>query len=77
MQHAELGSFGRVSRLTLGGGGLGLVWGESTEDEAIMLLAHGLLHLLGLDHRNRREERRMTARTDLLRSAARDRVRSP
>jgi len=38
MQHAELGSFGRVSRLTLGGGGLGLVWGESTEDEAIATL---------------------------------------
>src|SRR4029079_12198801 len=35
MQHAELGSFGRVSRLTLGGGGLGLVWGEATEGEAI------------------------------------------
>jgi aryl-alcohol dehydrogenase-like predicted oxidoreductase len=38
MQHAQLGSFGRVSRLTLGGGGLGLVWGASTEDEAIATL---------------------------------------
>lgn len=57
---------------------------RSLEDEATMLLAHGLLHLLGLDHRDRREERRMTARTDLLRAAAsrggrsrRDRARSP
>lgn len=41
---------------------------RSLEDEATMLLAHGLLHLLGLDHRNRKEERRMNARTDLLRS---------
>lgn len=46
---------------------------RSLEDEATMLLAHGLLHLLGLDHRDRKEERRMTARTDLLRSAARSR----
>jgi aryl-alcohol dehydrogenase-like predicted oxidoreductase len=38
MQHAQLGSFGSVSRLTLGGGGLGLVWGESTEAEAIATL---------------------------------------
>lgn len=57
---------------------------RSLEDEATMLLAHGLLHLLGLDHRDRKEERRMTARTDLLRAAAnrggrsrRDRSRSP
>jgi len=35
MHHATLGPFADVSRLTLGGGGLGLVWGESTEDEAI------------------------------------------
>ena len=35
MQHAQLGPFGNVSRLTLGGGGLGLVWGETTEDEAV------------------------------------------
>lgn len=41
------------------------------EDEVTMLLAHGVLHLLGLDHRDRREERRMTARTDLLCAAAR------
>ena len=35
MEHAKLGRAGRVSRLTLGGGGLGLVWGETTEDEAV------------------------------------------
>jgi len=43
---------------------------RSLDAEVTMLLAHGLLHLLGLDHRNRTEERRMTARTDLLRAAA-------
>lgn len=46
---------------------------RSIEEEAAMLLAHGLLHLLGLDHRDRREERRMSARTDLLRAVARSR----
>ena len=35
MQHSSLGPFDHVSRLTLGGGGLGLVWGASTEAEAI------------------------------------------
>jgi aryl-alcohol dehydrogenase-like predicted oxidoreductase len=35
MQTTTLGPFAAVSRLTLGGGGLGLVWGASTEDEAI------------------------------------------
>ena len=43
---------------------------RSVEDEIAMLLAHGLLHLLGHDHRDRTEERRMTARTDALRSVA-------
>jgi probable rRNA maturation factor len=38
--------------------------------EVTMLMAHGLLHLLGLDHRNAGEERRMLARTDVLVSAA-------
>lgn len=37
--------------------------------EVTMLMAHGLLHLLGLDHRNAGEERRMLARTDVLVSA--------
>ena len=51
---------------------------RDVEDEIAMLLAHGLLHLLGLDHRDRTEERRMTARTDALRStiARRPRPRS-
>jgi aryl-alcohol dehydrogenase-like predicted oxidoreductase len=35
MRNATLGPFDDVSRLSLGGGGLGLVWGASTEDEAI------------------------------------------
>ncbi len=38
--------------------------------EVTMLLAHGLLHLLGYDHRNRSEERIMKARTDALCAAA-------
>ena len=40
--------------------------GVSLEEEIIFLLAHGLLHLLGFDHRDRAEERRMKARNDLL-----------
>jgi aryl-alcohol dehydrogenase-like predicted oxidoreductase len=35
MRYAQLGSLGSVSRLTLGGGGLGSLWGERTADEAI------------------------------------------
>jgi probable rRNA maturation factor len=38
--------------------------------EVTMLVAHGLLHLLGYDHATRVEERRMTARTDALIAAA-------
>jgi aryl-alcohol dehydrogenase-like predicted oxidoreductase len=38
MELTQLGPLERVSRLTLGGGGLGLVWGASTEDEAIATL---------------------------------------
>ena len=38
MQKARLGEFGEVSRLTLGGGGIGLVWGETTREEAIATL---------------------------------------
>jgi probable rRNA maturation factor len=34
--------------------------------ELALLLAHGLLHLLGMDHRTKDEERRMKARTQLL-----------
>jgi probable rRNA maturation factor len=35
-------------------------------EEVAFLLAHGLLHLLGYDHANEREEREMTARTEEL-----------
>lgn len=38
--------------------------------EVCLLLAHGLLHLLGFDHRDRTEERRMMARAHLLMTAA-------
>lgn len=34
------------------------------------LLAHGLLHLLGFDHRDRAEERIMAAKTDMLVASA-------
>ncbi|MFO0611408.1 MAG: rRNA maturation RNase YbeY [Polyangiaceae bacterium] len=44
-------------------------------DELTMLLAHGLLHLLGWDHRTDREERAMTAKTKELEAAAR--LRAP
>jgi probable rRNA maturation factor len=44
--------------------------GHSALAEATMLLAHGLLHLLGFDHQTVREERRMRARTDALIAAA-------
>ena len=38
MQTATLGSLGAVSRLTLGGGGIGLLWGPSDRDEAAATL---------------------------------------
>jgi probable rRNA maturation factor len=38
--------------------------------EVTVLLAHGLLHLLGCDHQTRTQERRMRARTDALVAAA-------
>lgn len=44
--------------------------GWSAQREVCMLLAHGLLHVLGFDHVTKVEERRMRARTDILMSAA-------
>ncbi len=45
--------------------------------EVTMLLAHGLLHLVGYDHRDDEEEREMTAATaDLARRAARQATRN-
>ena len=38
MKTASLGPLGDVSRLTLGGGGIGLVWGPTSRDEAIATL---------------------------------------
>jgi aryl-alcohol dehydrogenase-like predicted oxidoreductase len=35
MDHATLGALGPVSRLTLGGGGLGQLWGETSRAEAV------------------------------------------
>ncbi len=40
--------------------------GVKLVDELTLLLAHGLLHLLGCDHGDRHEERRMLARTEIL-----------
>ena len=34
MRHATLGPLGQVSRLTLGGGGIGQIWGEVSAEEA-------------------------------------------
>jgi probable rRNA maturation factor len=39
-------------------------------DELTMLLGHGLLHLLGYDHRTDAEERQMTSQTRALEAAA-------
>lgn len=38
MEHTDLGRFGPVSRLTLGGGGIGQVWGPTSEEEAVATL---------------------------------------
>jgi aryl-alcohol dehydrogenase-like predicted oxidoreductase len=38
MRHATLGPFPNISRLTLGGAGLGQVWGETSPEEAIATL---------------------------------------
>jgi probable rRNA maturation factor len=44
--------------------------GKTTLEEVTMLLAHGLLHLLGWDHDTKEKDRRMRAETDRLVSAA-------
>jgi len=38
MRTATLGPLGEVSRLTLGGGGIGQIWGQNTKDEALATL---------------------------------------
>ncbi|WP_374573296.1 aldo/keto reductase [Phenylobacterium sp.] len=42
MRYAPLGPVGEVSRLTLGGGGLGQVWGETSQDEALAVIKAAL-----------------------------------
>jgi probable rRNA maturation factor len=43
---------------------------RSVLEEVTELIAHGLLHLLGFDHRTLAEDRRMRAKTDVLRAVA-------
>jgi len=49
---------------------------RSVLDEVTMLVAHGLLHLLGYDHATKAEEKVMTAKTRELEAAAVARHRS-
>jgi len=42
MKHENFGAVGKVSRLTLGGGGIGLIWGASTRDEAVATIKAAL-----------------------------------
>ena len=42
MHHASLGPLGNVSRLTLGGGGLGQIWGASSDEEAVATIRAAL-----------------------------------
>ena len=49
MENREFKPFGSVSSLTLGGGGLGQVWGETTREEAVatvnLAIEKGITHL--------------------------------
>ncbi|MET0340615.1 MAG: rRNA maturation RNase YbeY [Polyangiales bacterium] len=51
--------------------------GHALWTEVTLLLAHGLLHLIGYDHRTDAEERRMNARADMLIAAANTRSTDP
>lgn len=42
MRYARLGPFDAVSRLTLGGGGIGALWGETSETEGLLTLRAAL-----------------------------------
>lgn len=42
MEQRTFGALGEVSALTLGGGGLGQVWGETTRDEAVATVREAL-----------------------------------
>jgi aryl-alcohol dehydrogenase-like predicted oxidoreductase len=42
MNYTDIGTIGKVSRLTLGGGGVGLIWGASTRDEAVATIKASL-----------------------------------
>ena len=49
MQDRDFQPFGSVSALTLGGGGLGQVWGETTREEAVatvnLAIEKGITHI--------------------------------
>jgi aryl-alcohol dehydrogenase-like predicted oxidoreductase len=42
MKRNEFGPLGKTSRLTLGGGGIGLIWGASTREEAVATIKAAL-----------------------------------
>jgi aryl-alcohol dehydrogenase-like predicted oxidoreductase len=42
MKYNDFGAVGKVSRLTLGGGGIGLIWGQSTRGEAVATIKAAL-----------------------------------
>ena len=49
MENRAFKPFGSISSLTLGGGGLGQVWGETTREEAVatvnVAIEKGITHL--------------------------------